>query len=175
MTANATEGLVLLGKFNTIAEAETVAGFLESHGIVTYLPDQNANRMLFHLSPMIGYIRMQVRAGDLESAKQLLKEQNLSLVTEDSLEIPVDIKMDAAKRASYAAVFGLVFLPVVFNLYSFYFMWKYYRLKLPASAYAKRRIWLAWFFNGITVITYSFLFSSRVQNEIRDLLKMFPL
>ncbi len=71
---DSTPALVTLQHFRDIPEALLAKGKLESARIACVLADGNLVRMDWLLSNAIGGLRLQVRQGDLESARALLAE-----------------------------------------------------------------------------------------------------
>ncbi len=65
------DDIVTVKTFSTLHEAEIARGFLEAQGIQAFVPDQNAH-IFKHYVPL-NQIRLQVRARDVELAKQLLE------------------------------------------------------------------------------------------------------
>jgi hypothetical protein len=64
--------LVTLETFLMAHEAELALGFLEANGIDAFLADENMSRL--YVAPLVGGIRLQVRAEDAERARELLQE-----------------------------------------------------------------------------------------------------
>ena len=67
--------LVTLARFRDLPEAMLARGRLQSAGIDSFLADENYVRMDWFMSNMIGNMRLQVREGDAESAKEILEER----------------------------------------------------------------------------------------------------
>ncbi|HOK44580.1 MAG TPA: DUF2007 domain-containing protein [Bryobacteraceae bacterium] len=62
--------LVTVETFLIAHEAEMARGYLEAHGIDVFLADREMSRI--HVSPLIGGVKLQVRAEDQERARELL-------------------------------------------------------------------------------------------------------
>lgn len=64
--------LVTVETFMLAHEAEMARGYLEANGIDVFLADKEMSRI--HVSPLVGGIKLQVRAEDQERARDLLAE-----------------------------------------------------------------------------------------------------
>jgi hypothetical protein len=69
-----TSDLVTLRKFRDLPEALLAKGALESAGIESQLVDDNMIRMDWFISNLLGGIKLQVHAGDLETANEVLNQ-----------------------------------------------------------------------------------------------------
>ncbi len=69
------ESIVTIEAFETLAEAQWARNILASSGICSLLPDEETNRLYnFFQGPVLGGVRLQVRSGDADSARAILKE-----------------------------------------------------------------------------------------------------
>jgi Putative prokaryotic signal transducing protein len=66
--------LVTIATFGTVMEAEMARGFLEANGVDVFLLDLNMTRIASAYAAMIGGIKLQVRYGDEQRARDLLSE-----------------------------------------------------------------------------------------------------
>jgi hypothetical protein len=83
---SATDELVTLARFGDLTTAQLVCGRLEADGIDCFIPDEVVAAQTWHLSRAIGGIRVQVHAGDLDRAQQILAQPGLPEPAEN--EIP---------------------------------------------------------------------------------------
>lgn len=132
------------GKLETVAtfgrpeEAGMARGVLASCGIRAFVCEEMAQGMMWHLRPILGEVRLQVAAEDLDKARAVLREleqpqppQSFAPDPEDDEEegaagrgaaLPSGLRAldpeECARRAWRAAVQGLVFLPVLSHIHS---------------------------------------------------------
>jgi len=66
--------LATVATFYNIHEADIAVGLLESCGVDCFLCDEHMHRVHPLATDIVGGVRLQVRAQDLEVAKELLKE-----------------------------------------------------------------------------------------------------
>jgi len=66
--------LVTLTRCDQLIAAQLLCGRLGAEGIEGFIPDENMANQTWHLSRALGGIRVQVRQGDLERARQILAE-----------------------------------------------------------------------------------------------------
>jgi hypothetical protein len=66
--------LVTIRQFRDLPEALLAKGSLESSGIECFLADENLVRLDWFISNFIGGIKLNVRAADVENARQILDE-----------------------------------------------------------------------------------------------------
>ena len=64
--------LVTIRRYRDLSEAIIARGAIESAGIICFLKDENLVRLDWQISNMIGGIRLQVAAADVESAEAVL-------------------------------------------------------------------------------------------------------
>jgi Putative prokaryotic signal transducing protein len=64
--------LVTLRRYRDLSEAIIARGAIESAGIFCFLKDENTVRLDWQISNMIGGIRLQVTAADVEAAEAVL-------------------------------------------------------------------------------------------------------
>lgn len=130
--ALSTEDETIVAAFDTVLEAEMARGRLEVDGIASRIVDGNTVGIAAHLSMAIGGAKVVVAQNDVEAARAILfstdafepeklDEAALAAKDEATHAAPVAVEDDAdttALRALKAAVFGLVFVPPVGQLYS---------------------------------------------------------
>jgi Putative prokaryotic signal transducing protein len=75
--------LVTLRRYRDLSEAIVARAVLESSGIFCFLKDENLVRLDWQISNMIGGIRLQVGAADVEAAEAILAQP-----IPDSIDIP---------------------------------------------------------------------------------------
>ena len=68
------EELVTIAIYPVGAQAEMARSFLQSFGIDVFIADENTTRIANHLTPMLGGAKLQVRASDEETARELLSQ-----------------------------------------------------------------------------------------------------
>ncbi len=68
------EELVTIAVYAVVTQATMARSFLESFGIDVFMADENVTRIANHLTPMIGGVKLQVRASDEETARELLSQ-----------------------------------------------------------------------------------------------------
>jgi Putative prokaryotic signal transducing protein len=66
--------LVTLRRYRDLSEAIIARGAIESAGIFCFLKDENTVRLDWQISNMIGGIRLQVAAADVEAAEAVLNQ-----------------------------------------------------------------------------------------------------
>jgi len=70
----AERNLIILQRFRDLPEAMLAKGKLASEGVESYLGDDNTVRMDWLWSNLLGGVKLLVRPGDVEAAKQILSE-----------------------------------------------------------------------------------------------------
>jgi Putative prokaryotic signal transducing protein len=75
--------LVTIRRYRDLSEAIVARGVVESAGIFCFLKDENLIRLDWQVSNMIGGIRLQVAAEDVEAAEAVLAQP-----VPDSISIP---------------------------------------------------------------------------------------
>jgi hypothetical protein len=78
----APEGLVIVGRFESPAEAQIAKGMLESAGVECFLVGENANNLL----PAAFRVRLQVRVEDEAAARELMAQSGGDLPGEGTGE-----------------------------------------------------------------------------------------
>ena len=68
------ENLKLLKKVQNQFEAHAIRGFLASHDIECYIPDEMTISAHGQLQQVFGNFRLMVHASDLENARAILKD-----------------------------------------------------------------------------------------------------
>ena len=66
--------LVTIRQYRDLSEAQVARGVLESAGIACYLRDENAVRLEWVWSNLLGGVRLQVRDEDREAAEEILTQ-----------------------------------------------------------------------------------------------------
>jgi hypothetical protein len=131
--------LETVATFGRPEEAGMARGVLASCGIRSFVCEEMAQGMMWHLRPILGGVRLQVAAEDLDKARAVLRE--LEQPQPPQSFTPEDDEDDkgeggdrrgaraarrrdlldpeaCARRAWQAAVQGLVFLPVLSHIHS---------------------------------------------------------
>lgn len=164
---------VELERATNIAEAEVIRSFLQSHDIETLIPDEHTARNMHYLTPMLGFVRIQVREADLAIAQELLLKMRITLADEHQPE-PYAHTEDGdglALRASRSAIFGLLMLPLVLNLYSVFMMWQCLQKRVALSAKGKRHFVVAFIFNVIAIFAWGlFIYNGGFLSMMKQLL-----
>ncbi|HEX4386059.1 MAG TPA: DUF2007 domain-containing protein [Myxococcales bacterium] len=116
----AVQGLVLVGSFTGIGEAEVARGMLESEGIHAELENRHLVSMVWHYSQAVGGIRLMVPLGDAERARALLglREAIVEPVDEDT-RAPGDVMIE---RAWKATIIGFIGLPPALHLWALWLL-----------------------------------------------------
>jgi hypothetical protein len=142
------EPLVTVSTFSTPAEAELARNLLQERGIVAFVADAEAVATLWHLSPALGGVKVQVKESELQKARRVLASRpgrgvdDYGLVKRsrrapaphreqprdpDPDEKELESESDAtAARAWKAAVIGLIFPVLLLHIYSVWLL-----LQLP--------------------------------------------
>lgn len=145
---------VELERATNIAEAEVIRSFLLSHGIEVLIPDEHTARNMHHLTPMLGFVRLQVREEDLAKAQESLKKMRITIAEEHNAE-PYASTEDGdawAIRASRTAIFGLMMVPLILNLYSVMVMLGCWRKGVTLSSKGRRHLFVAAIFNAMAIV-----------------------
>ena len=123
--ALSTEDETVVAAFDTVIEAEMARGRLEVEGIPSRIVDGNTVGIAAHLSMALGGAKVVVGMSDLEAARTILfspsafADEFHAVEPRVPEEAPVTSSADAdASRALKAAIFGLVFVPPVGQLWS---------------------------------------------------------
>ncbi len=114
--------LVTVRRYRDLSEAIIARGVMESAGIFCFLKDENMVRLDWQISNMIGGIRLQVAAADVEAAEAVLAQPipDIIEVTDQSdFQQPVcprcgstDISYERSGRKSALAFLYLFSLPI---------------------------------------------------------------
>lgn len=123
-----------VGHYPTLAEASLARNRLEAEGITATIADDYMVTTDPVLAGALNYIKLQVRAADVDAAKSILEAPPEDLEFEDESgdeseegddEIPQESPGDRLVRLGYrAAIFGSVSLPGILHLYSLYLLLK---------------------------------------------------
>jgi hypothetical protein len=127
------ESMATVASFSTLFEAEMARNRLEEEGIPTFLADTELVGMAWHLAQAVGGVKLQVRAKDVERAREVLEDMPRPAAPEDS--DPVETE---SLRAVRAAALGVMFPPL--QLYSLWVIVKLLVAGRPLDAKAKRRV-----------------------------------
>jgi hypothetical protein len=114
--------LVTLRRYRDLSEAIIARGVIESAGIFCFLKDENLVRLDWQMSNMIGGIRLQVAAADVEAAEAVLAQpipDSIDIPDQPGFEQPrcprcqsTDISYERRSRKSALAFLYLFALPV---------------------------------------------------------------
>ena len=118
--------LVTLRRYRDLSEAIIARGAIESAGIFCFLKDENLVRLDWQISNMIGGIRLQVAAADVEAAEAVLAQPipNSIDFADEILDEPnfqqprcprcnsTDISYERASRKAALAALYLFALPI---------------------------------------------------------------
>ncbi len=164
---------VELERATNIAEAEVIRSFLLSYNIETLIPDEHTARNMHYLTPMLGFVRIQVQEENLSVAQELLKKMRITLAEEHQPE-PYGNTEEGdglALRASRAAIFGLVMLPLILNLYSVFVMWSCLQKNIVLSAKGKRHLFVAFVFNTLAILAWGlFIYNGGFLSMMKTIL-----
>lgn len=164
---------VELERATNIAEAEVIRSFLQSNDIETLIPDEHTARNMHYLTPMLGFVRIQVQEYNLEKAQELLMKMRITLAEEHQPEPYASTEEGdgLALRASRAAIFGLIMLPLVLNLYSVAVMWSCLQKGMLLSAKGKRHFFVAFIFNTAAIFVWGlFIYNGGFVSMMKTLL-----
>jgi hypothetical protein len=116
----AVQGLVMVGSFTGIGEAEVARGMLESEGIHAVLENSHLVSMVWHYSQAVGGIRLMVPFTDAERARTLLglSEPIVEPVDEDT-RAPGDVMIE---RAWKSTIIGFIGLPPALHLWALWLL-----------------------------------------------------
>ena len=114
--------LVSIRRYRDLSEAIVARSLVESAGIFCFLRDENFARLEWQISNLIGGIRLQVLAEDVEAATELLDQpipDNFSFEGVDDYQQPrcpkcqsVDISFESSSRKAALVSLYLFALPV---------------------------------------------------------------
>jgi Putative prokaryotic signal transducing protein len=115
--------LVTVRQYRELAEAQVAKGALESAGVDCFLRDENAVRLEWVWSNLLGGVRLQVREEDKDAAEEILRQpipEHIALSAEDSFEQPrcprcgsLDIHFQGIhERLGMASIIALYPLPI---------------------------------------------------------------
>ena len=164
---------VELERATNIAEAEVIRSFLQSHDIETLIPDEHTARNMHYLTPMLGFVRIQVQESNLAIAQELLKKMRITLAEEHPHEpfAHTEIGDGMALRASRSAIFGLLMLPLILNLYSIFMMWQCLQKNVALSPKGKRHFVVAFIFNTMAIFAWgSFIYNGGFLSMMKTIL-----
>jgi hypothetical protein len=119
------EKLVLLGRFNSLVEANLALACLEDEGIAAQLGSDSTANWLNYMGPTITGPELWVREEDADRAHEILEEVRQQHQTDaDTAEEDDEEGEDEPTvttpmiRAFRAAVIGVILLPPLLNFYS---------------------------------------------------------
>jgi hypothetical protein len=160
--------MVTVGAFTTVTEAEAARLLLDSHGIACVLSDAETISMAWIMSNAVGGVKLLVAEADANRARQLLARRparrgatddygldapapsrSLTAVhqvddPEEALSMPDPREADdTVDRAWRAAIFGLVYGPVVMHLYSLFLLLQLPWVQSRVSPDHRGRLWVA--------------------------------
>lgn len=164
---------VELERATNIAEAEVIRSFLQSQGIEVLIPDEHTARTMHYLTPMLGFVRIQVQEHNVAAAQDALKKMRITIAEEHQPEpYPTTEQADAlALRASRTAIFGVMMVPLVLNLYSVFVMWECLSSKATFSAKGRRHFIVAFIFNFIGILGWGlFIYNGGAAQMFKQLL-----
>ena len=127
------EPLVTLASFDWLWQADLVQCRLEASGIQTFVPDQYTNSLCWHYGKLLGGVRVQVCAEDLEDARAILDEEPLP-----AGEPILTAHEKRTERARAAAAFGILQEPL--ELYALWLLLPVFLWKEPMTALERRNI-----------------------------------
>jgi hypothetical protein len=114
--------LVTLRRYRDLSEAIVARGAIESAGIFCFLKDENTIRLDWQISNMIGGIRLQVAAADVEAAEAVLAQpipDTIEFADEPGYEQPrcprchsTNISYERASRKATLASLYLIGIPL---------------------------------------------------------------
>ena len=162
-----------LERATNIAEAEVIRSFLQSQNIEVMIPDEHTARTMHHLTPMLGFVRIQVRENDVAAAQEVLKKMRITIAEEHQAEPYAHTEEgDAlALRASRTAIFGLIMVPLILNLYSVTVIGECWKKELALSAKGKRHLFVAATFNAVAIVGWgSFIYNGGFYQVIKQYL-----
>jgi hypothetical protein len=116
----AVQGLVMVGSFTGIGEAEVARGMLEASGIHAELENRHLVSMVWHYSQAVGGIRLVVPFRDAERAMALLgfSKPVVEPVDEDT-RAPGDVMIE---RAWKSTIIGFIGLPPALHLWALWLL-----------------------------------------------------
>ncbi|RZU40829.1 putative signal transducing protein [Edaphobacter modestus] len=114
--------LVTIRQYRDLSEAIVVRGVIESAGIFCFLKDENFVRLDWQMSNLLGGIRLQVAAADVNAAEEVLEQpipEAIALPDQPSFEQPrcprcnsIDIAWERQGRKAALIALYLVSLPL---------------------------------------------------------------
>ncbi len=109
----------IIAKFSTLLEAEAALTSLEASGISALIDNEITASMMPHASDAFGGFHLSVDAENAEEALQILQgaSPDESMGARQPLSNSWKVRQDM-RRATYGAVMGCLFLPLLANIFS---------------------------------------------------------
>ncbi len=150
----------IIAKFPTLLEAEAAIISLEACGIPALINNEITASMMPHASNAFGGFHVSVEEENSEEALQILKgatpEESIGAIEPLSNSWKVHQYM---KRATYGAVMGCVFLPLIANIFSLILFKKAYQCDQKEFWKHKPLLTLGVLFNSFGILLAAFLFA----------------
>jgi hypothetical protein len=156
--ADDADDLVVLVRMGELTAAQLLCGRLAADGIEARLPDEVMATQTWHLQAAIGGIRVQVRRGDLERAKEILAQPGMEaaalaeatpeVVAVDGAKAPADSddgSISPGDRAAFRALrvtLVSLWLMGLIHPYSFWLAIRALGLR-DVTPWGRRRAWIA--------------------------------
>lgn len=106
-----------IAQYENVMEAEIAKSLLESNGITCWVENQHLGTIMPHASHALGWIKVGVDSENEEEARRILASQDLP-AEKSNLKVNAPSFGILFKRASYGAVIGTIFFPVIANVFS---------------------------------------------------------
>ncbi len=148
----------IVARFPTLLEAQAAVTALEASGIYAIVNNEVVGGMMPHASNALGGFHVSVDSDKESEARSLLEgavpEETLAAEPE-SVSRRVNQMM---KRATYGAAMGLLFAPLIANIFSLWLLARAYRLSREEFWRNKTILFLGVFFN-FAVFAVALLFA----------------
>ncbi len=139
-------GEAVVGRYESLLQAELARGRLEAAGIAARLRDAHTAGLGPHLTQVIGGVKVVVGATDFDAAVGVLEIEPLEISDEDdalAARAETDATLrnkadDAARWAMFVAIFTVVF-PFIGHLASLVLVWRAVDIGVPLRARGRRQ------------------------------------
>lgn len=146
---------VFLTECDSFTQAQIVKSFLEAQGFHPKVRDEQMRTIAPHFENLLGKLIIEVPEIEFLAASQALEDfdkvqtANLKLVEPEEEDSYLLHTQGLAKKALTNSILGIIFLPMVCNLYSLVLSWRVIRTERPLTPTSGKRLLLAIIFNSL--------------------------
>lgn len=146
----------IIARFPTLIEAQAAVTCLEVGGVPAMVDNATIGAMMPHASNAFGGFLVSIDSEDQDAALSLLTER-AKFEAEEEPESPVPEPSTnqkfrtAIRRATYGAVFSVIFLPVIGNAFSVYMYVKAFRLSSDLFWKSRAHLLIGLLFNALGI------------------------